>query len=422
MPLIFKTKKNSQPVGTFSPSEPKSWTALDKRFNDLTADFNKDRISFNRLYSQNQEILKAEPSYLRSFFLLLQKSHISDNAKNKPSVSEFESFLLPVRNLIPDDFHGYLDTEEENVSIFLFCHFSYILALIEEGRFDTAARECLAHSGWDREGRYGTSDFVGNLYIILDSYDEAVNYLEGLAGHDPEAKYSLALARFLKGDYRQAIDCLRQAFVLQPFIAESLVFSDRLPPFPSDFPNRESAIIQAFRYQSFHLGGQAWQNHPKAIDFLASVYESPDVLRERGNMLLAVRDALQADPSLKDIPAEILPLLAEFAASQPDAATTAKLMRRTSVAGKSLYPWEINNRWLEIAEKESEVLKNIVKSIPSGLSCDDSDSCEDCEDFEICNGQEDESVCADCEECEIGGFCQDEEEDEGSPAPPPLRH
>ncbi|MDR2460158.1 MAG: tetratricopeptide repeat protein [Deltaproteobacteria bacterium] len=447
MSLTFKISKGNHLQGSLVPQNPTQWKQAKRIVEALIHRFQLGELDFNSCLTTCRNLLQQNPTQLDALFFLMDCRLMTERSRGSLA-SDFLRYLEPVLDLI-GDFNGPLDPVDDNTIIFLSCHYTLIMALVRSERYSEALDACLRHSKWD-SANDDVDAFIGNLYILLEKYDKAEDFLTTYPIPMPyESVYSLALVQFIRGRYNMALETLRKAFITQPYVAEIILSNSCEPVEAWNLPNNHASHLNAFGYINVFLGEEIWQKNEKAIPFLSWAYYFPEMMEERARafaLLNQQRYITKKDQSEKDR------ILSEFyrMADTLNPKLVEKVLRPLMDKGRLVKPWEKTVLTLEEDSKPHSGFdlpdldrqfffhpgpkdtKYPCLSCESYKTCVDFDEkldkcpwqdkdatdcgdCSDCESFEECSESptKEDVDCTECSECEIEGFCSS-----SNPEPP----
>jgi tetratricopeptide (TPR) repeat protein len=173
--LNFTITRGKEPSGKFTPGDSRVFRESEKSA-DLVADgFALGAIGFDEAVLASMRLLEENPLNLKALSFLM-------DLRLRAAPSHFilrEDFLGrfgPYLSLI-GSYEGALDPNDASTCVFLSCHYTLILSLIQSERYEEALKGALRHSAWDPPGALEVDSFVGNLLILIKEYEEAERFL-----------------------------------------------------------------------------------------------------------------------------------------------------------------------------------------------------------------------------------------------------
>ncbi|MDR2199682.1 MAG: hypothetical protein LBR53_09565 [Deltaproteobacteria bacterium] len=450
MSLVFKTTRGSRPLGYFEPSDPAVWRRHHKNLENAFRKLNSGEITNKECVKRCHAILEREPSFLGALALmndcLMDENVTLDNGFLKMVAT----YLNPVRGLIPGNFTGALDEDKNENVYFLSCHLYQLLALVSLERFPEALNVCREHVRWQADP--DPKAISGNIHILQRELDLAEDVFTGCPQPMPyESAYSLGLIKFMKKETTEAVEILRKAIILQPYVPELILNRSGCVNYSWNYPENEGLYAGALTYTNIYLGRKIWNQDPEALAFLDWLYSAPDMMAERAKALSLLNRLLFLKPSQEEEAGHLRNEFLRFA-SVPNPSLARKLLRKIPRDSTWINPWElciyadpVNNLMerlfedyqggesagsslFEDLEDEGDLPEDaageLFGDLLGGLS--DCGDCADCDTFDECSNSpsQDELVCRECEECEIEGFCQNPANGSGENGgkKPPVRH
>jgi tetratricopeptide (TPR) repeat protein len=339
MRLTFKINSEQNSYGAFTPMVNSEWQLSKSVVDKLSDLFHHNELDYQSCLKSCLDILSKEPLDLNALSLLMDL-RLRGVGTTLSHSEDFLSYFLPFFEIM-GNFRGSLDPKDDNSITFLSCHYVLILTLIQSERWTEALEQCLSHIKWDAKGAMEIKVFLGNLYILLNNYEEAEKLLTTYPVPMPyESSYSLALVEFLLKKFKNSLTTLRKAFITQPYVAETILSNISSPIASWILPNNDATFFNALSYVNIYLGGKVWQVHNKAMNFLSWSYNYPKMLEERAKALTLLQKILYLksnDASFKKKLVDDFYLFADT----PNPGLISSVLRPVEYHGKSFLPWEI---------------------------------------------------------------------------------
>ncbi|MDR2339790.1 MAG: hypothetical protein LBF40_06635 [Deltaproteobacteria bacterium] len=405
MSLIFKTTRGRNPKGRLEPKDKRQWAGLVKALVRVLGTNRGELPTRDSVIQGCLTLLKEDPHFIPAMEAIVE-CYTESNVEPDPQLMRILAKHVPqVRELIPEGFGGSLDEYDELTGCFVCIHLFFLLALVLLGRYDEALGPCRDRLAWFGDPVFLTLE--GNIHIMQGDLQAATRIFGMPSLPTPfESAYSQGLLLFLGGQYEGAITALREAMILQPYVAEITLAGEARANPSWNLPDNESMLENARAYCSVSLGRRIWRKRRESLLFLHWLFNCPEMLCERGKALSILQGASFHAPAGFDKADRLYSNFMDYArAVEPSFAEG--LLRKIPFGGTMVHAWEAypEDDMPDPDNWQGDALEEEV-------SCGD---CVECEIFDECHGAaaDDFEGCDECDECELEGFCQ------GDPVTPP---
>lgn len=228
------------------------------------------------------EMITDDPLFLRGYAMLGEL--LSGNDREDEATDIYVEGCLEALQIIPKDFQGPMDMDNAEVQCFMRCHTGYIESLAFKDEYAEALKACRRQLVFDPDDMFERYREIGELAIMAEELSQAEEILQGQLQNRPTAWYSLGYLSFLKSNYPEAVLRLRKAFVVAPYVVDTIterfidpnLFWESGPQAPS----YEEDMLYAH-----NLGGDMWCGDSKAQAFIEWLSQTAAALRERAEMV-----------------------------------------------------------------------------------------------------------------------------------------
>ncbi len=255
--------------------------------------------------------------------------------------------------LIPEDFKGVIPLGEEHNNAFLMAQQLYVLALDEdyiESRDymnnDKSARllsEAAKLYEWTGKSSNLIRELLVNYYTALDQPERAITIMKEDSAYYNYAPfvYNQAYIHFCRDEYVEALTKLRQAFLMNPYIAEMLLGNPEPEKKPFIVYSGDEQMNEANRYNdSNNIMRQMWVCMDLyKLNFMNWAYNCPQSLRDRADYAEISERAEQSDFSdaaMKQANREVEAFINQIS---DDSSKKCQFMHKLN-DGSLIYKWE----------------------------------------------------------------------------------
>lgn len=340
--LSFKIEKGK---GTFVPANAKEAGRLENVIRDLAATVNNGETDIPEALAIVKGLIAEHALFLKGYPVLAELLGDEGDEAEGAYIDGCRAAL----KLIPSDFKGPLDVENEDVQCFLRCHTGYVESLKVKGQHQAAIEAVRRQLIFDPGDMFQREQELAELHIMDGQYDEARLILEAQAKNRPTALYSLAYLDFMAEKYAEAASRLRQAFLLAPYAVDFITgrvsspnlfwqAGPRAPEFQEDLLYVES------------LGGEIWVSDPEALVFIEWLSQTSAAMGDRAAMVAISEKSFGKDePGAAEADA-FMALWQKVGASADD---LVKMVPNPQT-GEMEYPWVLLGAYHDLLTEEQD--------------------------------------------------------------------
>lgn len=279
MTLTFKINEG---LGIFLPTDVSYHEKQMKKLRGIVESGADKDMSPGKVVKGIKRLLDKDPLCLAGSAVLGEI--LEESGKEEQAYEVYTDGYRAALKLIPEDFAGPLDSDNNEVQCFLRCQARYVESLLRKGEYTEALTVTERLLELDSEDAYDREIELGELALLAGQTEKAETILFEQVEFRPIAYYSLSHLAFNRGEYTLAVSYLRRAFILAPYAA-SFLSGQPMPPNPFWECGPEAPDYQEELSYVETLGGDLWLNDHTVHIFLCWLSQTAVVLKEKAALV-----------------------------------------------------------------------------------------------------------------------------------------